>query len=249
MAIALIRKMRLNISYKEVKSMSHIEITIRLLLSIIFGGIIGIERESGNRPAGFRTHILVCVGSSLTMLVSFYIFQLFQGKTNLDPARISAQVISGIGFLGAGTIIREGSNVRGLTTAASLWTVAAIGLAVGSGFYFAAGLTTLLTMVTLITFSKVEELIIKKKYSQEISLVIKDSPGQIGKIGTALGKMNISIKGIKMENIGEEKMILYLVLRLPSKILINDVITTLSEIDGVYNIENENGSSPIFSVK
>src|SRR5690554_77862 len=106
------------------------------------------------RPAGFRTHILVSVGSSLIMIISAYAF----GGTaaGYDPGRIAAQVVSGIGFLGAGTIMREGANVRGLTTAASLWTVAGIGLAVGSGFYFAAIVATILVVLTLVLLNKLE---------------------------------------------------------------------------------------------
>lgn len=213
------------------------ELVFRLLLSIIFGGIIGIERESLNRPAGFRTHILVCVGSTLTMLVSIYMFENF--TPDGDPGRIAAQVVSGIGFLGAGTIIREGATVRGLTTAASLWTVAAIGLAVGSGFYLAAVLTTLLTFITLILFSKVENFIIQKRYLQKISLIIKDKPGQIGKIGSVLGDLNINIRNIKMENLGDDRLLITLILRFSSSVKTNDVITRLSQLDEVYDIESE----------
>ncbi|WP_422445741.1 MgtC/SapB family protein [Thermoanaerobacterium sp. DL9XJH110] len=218
---------------------SQVELTLRLLLSILLGGVIGIERESVNRPAGFRTHILVCGGSALTMLVSIYIFEEFRGIASPDPARIAAQVVSGIGFLGAGTIIREGATVRGLTTAASLWTVAAIGLAVGSGFYFAAILATLLTFVTLISFSRIENYIIKKRFLQQISLVIKDRPGQIGKIGSVLGEMNINIRSIKMQNLEDDKLLISLFVRFPSNVAINDVIARLLQIDGIYDIEND----------
>lgn len=222
--------------------MNRLDLTIRLLLSILFGGIIGIERESVNRPAGFRTHILVCVGSTLTMLVSLYIFELYEGRTSVDPARIAAQVVSGIGFLGAGTILREGATVRGLTTAASLWTVAAIGLAIGSGFYFAAGITTVLTFVTLISLSKFENYLIKRRLSQEIILTIKDNPGQIGKIGTALGDMNVNIRNIKMQSIEHGKLHVFLTLRTPLNLDVNDIVIALAKIDGIYNVECDNVS-------
>lgn len=104
---------------------------IRLLLAGLMGGIIGLERESHGRPAGLRTHIIVSLGSCLIMLVSIY---GFEDAGNRDPARLAAQVISGIGFLGAGTILREGATIIGLTTAASLWVVAGIGLAMGAVF-------------------------------------------------------------------------------------------------------------------
>ena len=113
--------------------LSYWEIALRLGLAIIFGGAVGFERESQNLPAGFRTHILVCVGATLIMMVSAY---GFTGPLSemVDPSRIAASVVTGIGFLGAGTILRQRGSIRGLTTAASIWAVSAIGLAVGSAF-------------------------------------------------------------------------------------------------------------------
>jgi len=136
--------------------MSHYQILARLLLATLLGGLIGFEREARGRAAGFRTHILVCLGSALIMLTSMYIFEIYKGLAPVDPSRIAAQVITGIGFLGAGTILRWGATVRGLTTAASLWAVAGIGLAVGCGFYFAAVTSTILVVITLVIFSKME---------------------------------------------------------------------------------------------
>lgn len=126
----------------------------KLLLASILGGIIGWERERRGRPAGLRTHILVCVGVTLMMVVSEHIFEKYKTFTDdsvlrVDPARIAAQVVAGIGFLGAGTIMRFKATVRGLTTAASLWVVAGIGLAVGSSCYIPAILTTLITLFAL----------------------------------------------------------------------------------------------------
>jgi len=121
----------------------------RIIIAALFGGFIGYEREQSHRPAGFRTHILVAVGSALVMLTSVYIFGAYEGRTNMDPARLGAQVISGIGFLGAGTILREGFSIKGLTTAASLWAVSCIGLAVGMGYYSGALIATVVIYVTL----------------------------------------------------------------------------------------------------
>ena len=115
----------------------------KLFISAILGGVIGWERHRRGRPAGLRTHLLVCIGVTLMMLVSEHIFLKYQGYGHnsvlrIDPARIAAQVVTGIGFLGAGTIMRSRASIRGLTTAASLWVVAGIGLAVGSGFILPA---------------------------------------------------------------------------------------------------------------
>ncbi|MCK5242515.1 MgtC/SapB family protein [bacterium] len=127
------------------------EMIIRLVLAIILGGLLGLNRELAHKPAGLKTHIMVCLGSSLIMLVSLELFHLYAGVSNtIDPGRIAAQVITGIGFLGAGTIMHaEGGLIRGLTTAASIWAVAGIGLACGGGMYVLAVATTLLAVGTL----------------------------------------------------------------------------------------------------
>lgn len=121
----------------------------RLLLTLLLSGLIGLERQVHRRDAGLRTHILVALGSCLIMLTSLYVFDIYKDAVSIDPARIAAGVITGIGFLGAGTIIREPEKVRGLTTAASLWVVAGLGLAVGVGFNKVAIYATVLVLVVL----------------------------------------------------------------------------------------------------
>lgn len=128
----------------------YAQIILRLLLSICFGALIGLEREHAHRPAGLRTHILVCIGSCLVMLTSEFTYNTYhQFSPNMDINRLGAQVISGIGFLGAGTIIRNGSSVKGLTTAASIWAVACIGIATGIGFYLGATICTIAIFIVL----------------------------------------------------------------------------------------------------
>jgi putative Mg2+ transporter-C (MgtC) family protein len=126
---------------------------IRLGVAAGLGGLIGLEREMRDREAGFRTHLLVCVGSALFTIVSAYGFRDFLTSgdqvVRADPTRIAAQIVTGIGFLGAGAIIRQGLSVRGLTTAATLWVVAAVGLAAGAGYYSAAVITTALVLLAL----------------------------------------------------------------------------------------------------
>lgn len=143
--------------------LSDLQIIVRLVLALVLSGLIGLERQLHKRTAGLRTHILVCLGSCLIMLTSLYIFDIYKNVTNLDPARIAAGVITGIGFLGAGTIIREKEGVRGLTTAASLWVVAGIGLATGCGFYSAAVFTTGLVLLALFILRYVENMMFKQK--------------------------------------------------------------------------------------
>jgi len=132
------------------------EIAFRLLIAFILGGVIGFEREKKGRSAGLRTHILVSAGSCLIMLVSLYIYELYKQEVALDPGRIAAGVVTGIGFLGAGTIIRSAQEVRGLTTAASVWLSAAIGLAVGCGFLSGAFITTIIALLTLLVLKPLE---------------------------------------------------------------------------------------------
>lgn len=124
---------------------------VRLALSVVLGGLIGFERQMHRRTAGLRTNILVCLGSCLIMLLSQYVFEVFRDDVMVDPSRIASSIITGIGFLGAGAILRERDKeaVRGLTTAACLWVVAAIGMAVGCGFYSAALVTTVFTLIVL----------------------------------------------------------------------------------------------------
>ena len=139
-----------------------VQILFRLILAAVLGGMVGLERELHDKAAGFRTHILVCIGSCLMMLTSMHIFDIYKGIATPDPARIAAQVVTGVGFLCAGTIIRYGATVKGLTTAASIWAIAGVGLAVGSGFYFAAIVTSIIILLSLYTLSKVDATVSKK---------------------------------------------------------------------------------------
>lgn len=165
---------------------------------MLFGGLIGLEREFGNRPAGFRTHTLVCMGAALVMLTSQYIFETLREYTDIDPSRLGAQVISGIGFLGAGTIMKDGSRVRGLTTAASLWVVACIGLAIGVGFYFGALVASVFSYITLVLLKRIEGSLISDTRKTEIRLHMKSTPGQIAKATQVLNKLHCKIKDIRV---------------------------------------------------
>jgi len=141
-------------------SVAYGEISLRLVLALVVGALIGLERSYRGRPAGFRTHALVCLSTSLLMLVTVYESSWFEvaasARATIDPTRMAQGIMTGIGFLGAGAIMKEGLTVRGLTTAASIWTTAAIGILVGIGFYFPAALASALTLGTLSLFHWIE---------------------------------------------------------------------------------------------
>lgn len=140
------------------------DMMFRLLAAAGLGALIGLERELNQKEAGFKTYTLVCLGSALMTIVSMDIFEIYKGLAIVDPSRIAAQVVTGIGFLGAGAIIRSPQgSIKGLTTAAGIWTVCGIGLACGMGLFKAAIFTTLLVLVVLVLFSKVEGSILSKK--------------------------------------------------------------------------------------
>jgi putative Mg2+ transporter-C (MgtC) family protein len=146
-----------------------LEITIKLLLAALAGGLIGLEREIHGRPAGLRTNLLVAVGSCVMMIVSeaFYAkYGMFdaQSTLRLDPSRVAAQIVTGIGFIGAGVILKEGASVRGLTTAASLWTVAGLGMAFGMGFFSLGAIATVMVLISLTLLKKLDPLVKKDRF-------------------------------------------------------------------------------------
>ena len=150
------------------------QIILRLLIATILGAAVGLERERLEWAAGLRTHALVCVGAALFMIVSAFGFADALGSSDvvLDPSRVAAQVVSGIGFIGAGTIILRREIVRGLTTAASIWAVAAIGLAVGGGMYLAAIVATVLALVILAVVKPIEWRIFRHRRARQATLTI-----------------------------------------------------------------------------
>ncbi|MHB1391883.1 MAG: MgtC/SapB family protein [Clostridia bacterium] len=215
----------------------NMELLLRLTLACLLGGLIGIERERNRHPAGFRTHILVCVGSSLVMLCNIFIFEHYKNYANVDPARLGAQVISGIGFLGAGTIMKEGVTVKGLTTAASIWSVACIGLAAGMGFYTGSIFATILVLVTLVVFSRFEGRLYGIKRSTLLKIKSADRPGQIGKIGTELGKCGLQICDISMEVSDETSVLIKVRISKAKEDVSTEVMDCLSKIEGILYVE------------
>lgn len=179
------------------------DLVLRLLLAMVFGGLIGLEREQANQAAGFRTNILVCLGSALIMILSIYGFEAFVDEPNvrIDPARMAAQVVAGIGFLGAGVILFNGVSIKGLTTAASLWVVSAIGMAVGAGFYLAAVVTTIFALFSLFVLNIVEHRWLNVKKESRIMVKVQNSEGIIPKIYEALERCGIdpSVVSVRLQ--------------------------------------------------
>lgn len=181
------------LNYFVSQSDFYLSMVLRLVVACILGGIIGFEREHVHRPAGLRTHILVCVGSALVMVTSEYIYYHYSSKVNVDPARLGAQVISGIGFLGAGTIIKEGISVKGLTTAASLWAVSCVGIAVGIGFYAGAIIATIIIFLILVVIKKSQGKISTQK-STRLFIHTRIKRGEVNELSGIIQDMGIKIK-------------------------------------------------------
>ncbi len=220
----------------------ELDAIVRLLVAVILGGIVGFERQSRNKSAGLRTHILVSLGACLTMIVSLNIslsFFFIYGLTNADPERIAAQVISGIGFLGAGTILanKKGLNVIGLTTAASLWVVAAIGLAAGAGYWITASATTLFVYLTLAIVSQLERHIkacSPTTCQYDFLITTMSVPKQIGIIGDFFEKKGITICEFRTVSEDEEnRFIISISVEAPLHITANQIISGLLTVEGI----------------
>lgn len=188
------------------------EVLLRIVLAGALGGAIGAEREIREREAGLRTHMLVAVGAALFTIVSAYAWGNFEFSTangvTFDPTRIAAQVVTGIGFLGAGAIIRQGLSIRGLTTAASLWVVAAIGMASGAGYYSAAVITTVLVLVSLwplrIFAFRIFERIRPGELRLEVELRSNEAPSVLL---DALEGQNVAVRAFELEDARDRRRV------------------------------------------
>lgn len=215
-------------------------IILRLFLSMILSGVIGVERESINRPAGIRTHVLVGVGSTLVVLTSNYMY--FNIAENIQVDRMAAQVISGIGFLGAGTIIKEGKNIKGLTTAAGLWASACIGIALGTGFILGAIVTTIMVLFALIVLGRIEAFT-RKNNQFELIVHFKDVENNLNIFTNKLGQDGVDIENIEKidleDNITEVKFKLRRTEGVIGKSDIGFVLRNLKRSPGVKKIEEK----------
>lgn len=210
---------------------------IRMVLAVICGGVIGIERERKRRPAGFRTHILICLGASLTTLVSQYLY--LELKLTTDLARLGAQVIAGIGFIGAGTIIvTKRRQVKGLTTAAGLWTSAIVGLAIGAGYVEAALIATVFVLLTEVVLSRLEYFIMSTARDINLYVEYKESSA-LEEMTIYLRERSVSVSDLQITKSGsaEKNPCAILSLALPRKMTHDHLMTALAGIEGVVSVE------------
>jgi putative Mg2+ transporter-C (MgtC) family protein len=218
-----------------IPALSWEEALLRLALAALFGGVIGIEREFREREAGLRTHMLVSVGSALFTITSAYGFRdfLVQGGAvvRADPSRVAAQIVTGIGFLGAGAIIRQGLAVRGLTTAATLWVCAAIGLAAGTGYYSAALMTTLVAVFLLWPMRIVARRLFDRPHTHRLEIRLGGEGGASGVLDV-LERLGVRVSSFDLAE-GEGGSTLDLLLDLPRGVMPEAVVRRLFAVPGV----------------
>ena len=213
----------------------------KLFLSCVLGGLIGYEREARHKSAGLRTNILVCLGSCLVMMISVDIY----GDTGADAARVAAQVVSGIGFLGAGAIMKEGLSVTGLTTAACLWVVAGVGLAVGTDYFAGALMTTGFVFLVLRVFGRYDSWMVRED-NFAVAIIAENRSGVIRAVADALEAQDYSMHGIRIHmregmSRKERKPLLEIELEVSSKegkIDRASVMETVCGIDGVIRADS-----------
>ncbi|MFQ6111520.1 MAG: MgtC/SapB family protein [Nitrospinota bacterium] len=210
------------------------ELILKLALAGGLGGVIGFEREMTQQPAGLRTHIILCSGSALIMMVS-----IFMGQTHgADPSRIAAQVVSGIGFLGAGAIIRLGVSIKGLTTAASLWTTAGIGLAVGAGFYLGALLITAIIIIALVLLKGLERAYAVGKGAVTVFIGARDVPGILGRMEEVVSRHRGTLRDLQItRRHGERAMEVRLSMEVPEHFDRPSFTRELNELEGVTEFD------------
>ena len=195
-------------------------VLFRITLAVALGFVLGIERELYKRPAGLRTHLLVCVASCLVMLVSMYGFE------SGDPARLASQVVSGIGFLGAGAILRGGKDVKGITTAATIWMSAMLGLACGNGFYFGAILVSVCSIVILTILRRLEtKMTVNGKYRSVVYMTIERSERVVSEIERCLKDCKLQASDVELDLVNESNGKL---------VKVSIVFEKDSSLDGLY---------------
>lgn len=218
----------------ELRDITTLSVLFRLFLAVMCGGIIGIEREHKRRPAGFRTHILICLGASMTTLTSQFLFYNLNLYT--DIGRLGAQVVAGIGFIGAGAIIvTKRRQVKGLTTAAGLWTCAIIGLAIGAAFYEVAVISTVVILIAEIFFVKFEYWVLVNSRNLNIYVEYEDNENLDNVIRLIKG-YRVVVIDLEITKSGNNACAIFQ-LQLPKKISHDKIMTAISAAEGIVSVE------------
>lgn len=217
--------------------LNMVSVSVRLVLSLLCGGILGIERGRKRRPAGFRTYMLVCMGATLVMITNQYLLETYGGT---DPARMGAQVISGIGFLGAGTIIVTGRNrVKGLTTAAGLWAAACVGLSIGVGFYTGAIIGCFLIFVVMALLQRLDDWVMAS--TKVINLYVEfERMSDVGEFIRFVKEQGFRISDLevtKANGVGDSGVAVLCTLRLEKKKPHAEIIQLLSSVETIRYVE------------
>ena len=230
--IGIERRIRMNIEWID-----FLDAFIKMFLALICGGVLGIERGRKKRPAGFRTYMLVCLGATIVMMTNDYICQVYGSG---DMARMGAQVVNGIGFLGAGTIITTGHNrVKGLTTAAGLWASACIGLAIGSGFYVGAILGTFMIVLIMVVLHSLDRRLFTT--TRVLTVYIEfEKMSVLRTLANFATENNIHVEDVELEHVDEKSMnsmAALVTLGLPVKKLHSEVLEKISRVDGITYVQ------------
>ena len=224
----------------SIPSLSWEEVLLRLVVAALLGGALGFERELREREAGLRTHLLVCVGSALFTIASAYGFRDFLvsggNVIRADQTRIAAQIVTGIGFLGAGAIIRQGVAVRGLTTAATLWVVAAIGIAAGAGYYSAAVITTVVALVSLWPLRLVAHRVVRRFRGETGQLLVQLPTGESpGPMISEVERLGGRIETIEIGQEADRRNV-WMTIELPREGVARELVARVSDVEHVLEV-------------
>ena len=212
------------------QEISLTDMLLRIGLSLVLGGIIGFERERDSQPAGLRTHMILVVGACLAMMLSINIASI----ADTDPTRLAAQVVSGIGFLGAGAILRSGFNVKGLTTATTLWTMAIVGLVVGAGYFAIAAITTVVIMIVLSVLDVIEKRFVRINVIRNITVEVHDHKGVIREVRKTIAHVADQVITFSVQKSLKSKTLrLEIVARFNRSDKLETLVEQISEIEGV----------------
>ena len=220
---------------------SEAQIILRVLVAAVLGAAVGLERERQDQPAGLRTHMILVIGAALAMVLSVNVGYLYaRPGTPSDPARLAAQVISGIGFLGAGAILRYGFTVKGLTTATSLWTMAIVGMTVGAGYYLIGVATTVLMLVVLALLNTLENRFVRTAISRFIQIEADYHKGVVKSVRRVVEKYADSLASFSIQKHFKQKRLrIQVVARISRDQTLEELIETISDIEGVRTLKVE----------